>query len=265
MRPIRWTILLLIILGIACQDSKERVNKTDIIPKETLVPILVEIHLADALLQMSVVRRNYPGRDSISNYQDILKSHGYSKQMFDKTIEYYESDPDELNDLYEEVVSELTKLQSEIGPRNRQVIQDDLISDLWDKKTVWHLPDDGGTNRISFKIPVKEHGNYILTTTIRMHPDDESINPRVTAFFWYDDGTETGFRIFFQPSPIVKNGKIETHTLSLNLQNDSVTHIAGFLLDHDLQSGNWEKHVDVLSVKLQNIVLKHPFRSAGPE
>lgn len=265
MRSIRWFVLLVICLGMACQHPKERVKKTEIIPKENLVPVLAEIHLADALLQMSEVRQNYPGRDSISNYQDILKKHGYTKEMFDRTIEFYENDPDELNDLYEEVVSELTQLQSEINQRTRQITPDDLTSNLWNQKTVWHLPDDGRINRIGFKIPVTGPGKYLLFATIRMHPDDGSIEPRVTAFFWFDDGTETGFSIPFEPSPIPKNGKIITHTLSLNLKDDRATHISGFLLDHNPRSGNWEKHVDVLNAKIQHIQISTPFRNAGPE
>jgi hypothetical protein len=265
MRSIRWIGLFVIVLGMACQHANEKVKKTDIIPKENLVPILVEIHLADALLQMSVVRENYPGRDSISNYQDILKKYGYTKERFDRTIEFYENDPEELNDLYEEVVNELSQLQSGIIQRTRQVTPDELISDLWNQKTVWHLPDDGRINRIGFKIPVKEPGKYTLTATIRMHPDDGSIEPRVSAFFWFDDGTETGFRIPFEPSPISKDGKIRNHTLSLNLQDERVTHITGFLLDHNSRNGNWEKHADVLNIKIQYIELKKPFRNAGPE
>lgn len=265
MRSIRWVGIIVFLLVLACHHSQDRIKKTEIIPMEQLVPILVEIHLADALLQIPAVRQNYPGRDSISNYQDILKNNGYSKEIFDRTIEYYENDPDELNDLYEKVVSELTQLQSEVGQRSREVTPDDLISDLWNQKTVWHLPDDGQKNRIDFRIPVKGMGKYILTTTIRVHPDDGSIDPRVTAYFWFDDGTETGFRIPFNASPITKDGKIKTYNLSLSLEDERVTHIAGCLLDHEPQSGLWEKHADVLFVKIQNIQIKKPFRNTGPE
>lgn len=265
MRSIHWIGIVAISVSMACHHSGEKIKKTEIIPREHIVPILVEIHLADALLQMPIVRQNYPGRDSISNYQDILKKHGYSKEMFDRTIEHYENDPDELNDLYEEVVSELTQLQSEIGQRTREVIPDALISDLWNQKTVWHLPDDGRINRIGFKIPVKGPGKYFINATIRMHPDDGSINPRVTASFWFDDGTETGHRIPFETSQIAKDGKIKTHTLSLNLEDERATHITGFLLDHDFRSGQWEKHADILNVKIQHIQPRRPFRRTGPE
>ena len=127
---------------------------------------------------------------------------------------------------------------------------------IWNQKDNWRLPDGGTTNRIEFNIPVYEPGNYILTATIRMHLDDGSKNPRVTAYFWFNDGTESGFRIPFESIPIEKNSRIKVYTLSLNLEDTRVTHIRGFLLDHDPQPRHWENHVDILNVKLQLIPSK---------
>lgn len=258
MRSIHWIVLLFVLMGTACQHPEDKIKKSEIIPKADLVPILVEMHLTDGLQLISKIREKYPGRDSISNYKDVLRHHGFTKDIFDRTIEFYEDDPEKLDDLYEEVISELTRLQSEIRHSLREIVPEGMISALWSQKSVWHLPDDGRINRIEFKIPVTGPGKYILTTTIRMHQDDQSIEPRVTAFFWFDDGTETGFSIPFDSSPINKNGKIRIHTLSLNLEDRRVTHLSGFILDHNPQSGNWEKHADVLNVKVQHIRTKNP-------
>ena len=250
---VRFITLVCVFLLVACQTAEDKVKKSEVIPVDELVPILVEMHLADGLFQAVNMRVKYPGRDSISNYLDILKKYNVSKEIFDRTIEFYENDPDKLNDLYEEVISELTKFQSEVQQIGRQKLPDDQMVNIWNLKAIWHLPDDGMTNCIEFNIPVSEPGNYILSAIIRMHLDDGSNNPRVTAYFWFDDGTESGFRIPFESSPIEKNSRIRTHSLSLNLENTRVTHIRGFLLDHDPKSGHWEKHADILNVKLQVI------------
>jgi hypothetical protein len=258
MRSIHWIILLCVFVGTACKAPEDKIKKSEIIPREELIPILVEMHLTDGLQLIPGIRAKYPGRDSISNYQDVLMFHGFNKVSFDRTIKFYEDDPEKLDDLYEEVISELTKLQSEIQQSTREMVPEDMMTDLWSQKSVWHLPDDGRINPIEFKIPVPGPGKYMLNTTIRMHQDDQSIEPRVTAFFWFDDGSETGFRIPFDSSPINKNGKIGVHSLSLNLENNRVTHLSGFLLDHNPQIGNWEKHADVLNVKVQYIHTKTP-------
>lgn len=253
MRQVHWIILIFLIIGIACKSSDEKIKRMEIIPKADFVPIIVEMHLADGLLLTPKIRIGYPGRDSISNYKDILAKHNVTKEIFDRTIEFYEEEPDNLNDLYDEVISELSRLQSEIELSARQMVPDDMMSDLWNQKAVWHLPDDGRINRLAFKIPLTGLGKYMVNATIRMHYDDQSIDPRVTVFFWYDDGTELGQRIPFEPSVIKKNGRIVVHTLSQNLGDSMVTHISGFLLDHNPQNGNWEKHADVLNVKVQHI------------
>lgn len=253
MRSIHWIILIIIVIGNACRASDEKIKKTEVIPKADLVPILVEMHLADGLLLTSKIRREYPGKDSISNYKDVFKKHNVTKEIFDRTIEFYEDEADNLNDLYDEVISELTRLQSEVEQNAREIIPDDILFDLWNQKAVWNLPDDGRINRLAFEIPLTGLGKYVVTATIRMFQDDQSVDPKVTAFFWFDDGTEMGFRIPFETSIIKKNGKITVHTLIENLEDTRATHISGFLLDHTPQSGNWEKHADVLNVKVQHI------------
>jgi hypothetical protein len=236
---------------IACTPSEDKIRRADLIPVDKLVPIMVEMHLTDGLMQTTSIQMKYPGRDSISNYQDVFRKYGYSKEEFDKTIAYYKNDPDKLNDLYEEVIGELTRFQSEVQQIGRQKVEDDRMPDLWNQKAVWHLPDDGTTNRVEFNIPVSEPGKYILTATIRMHLDDGSINPRISAWFWFNDGTESGFRIPFKSSPIKKNSRIDVHSIALDLKDTRITHVRGYLLDHDPQRGHWEKHADILNVKLQ--------------
>jgi len=209
MKNIRFILYVCFIFITACRPSEDKIRKTDLIPVDNMVPILVEMHLADGLMETTSIRMRYPGRDSISNYQDVLRKHGYSKEVFDKTIAYYNNDPEKLNDLYEVVIEELTKFQSEVQQIGRQKVEDDRMPDLWNQKAVWHLPDDGRINRVPFNIPVSEPGKYILTATIRMHLDDGSINPRITAYFWFNDGTEAGYRIPFETSKIKKNSRIQ--------------------------------------------------------
>jgi hypothetical protein len=158
-----------------------------------------------------------------------------------------------LNDIYDDVISELTKFQSELQQSGRQKLPPDKMPDLWNQKVEWRLPDDGITDKIEFNIPVSEPGNYILTITSRIHLDDGSKNPRITAYFWFDNGTKEGFRIPFESVPLEKNSRMRVHTLSKTLEDSRVTHIRGFLLDHDPQSGHWEKHADIMNVKLHLI------------
>jgi hypothetical protein len=253
MRNIALIAILCILSVSSCRNSDEKIKKTDLIQAEDLVPILVEMHIADGLLESVSMQMKYPGRDSISNYKDILAKHNVSKEHFDQTIGYYKNHPDKLNDVYEEVISELTKFQSELQQSGRQKVTEEQMINIWDQKVVWHLPDDGITNKIDFSIRVSEPGTYILTVTVRLHMDDGSKNPRISAYFWYNDGSRGGFRIPFESVPLKKNSRIRVYTLSLDLEDSRVTHIRGSLLDHDPQSGHWEKHADIMNVKLQVI------------
>ena len=253
MRHISWIILFFIFSGVACLHQKSKIPKSEIIPEKDLIPILVEMHLADGLMNVSEIRYMYPGRDSISNYQDILQKYGYDKELFDRTIQYYADQTDDLDDLYENVISELTKLYSQIQRTSRQIPQEDKVTNLWNQKEVWHLPADGETNPVRFEIPVKGPGKYIITATIRMYEDDESRNPTVTAYFWFDDGSEYGHVDYFKSSPIEKDGKLTVHSISHELKDQRVTQLRGLMLDSSPQNGKWTKHADVLNIKIHYV------------
>lgn len=215
-----------------------------------MVPILVEIHLADGLLNMPRIMHIYPGRDSLSNYRDILKKYGYRMEQFNQTIHFYSNNPDELDNLYEEVLAELAKIETGVTKSRRVEETEEIETNLWNQKESWHLPEDGKRHAIDFSIPAKGPGKYIISATIRMFPDDKTRNPRVTAYFWYNDGTEPGKRILVTGTPIRKDGKPSVYSINMELKDPKVTHLRGWILDHSSRIGDWSKHVDVFGVKV---------------
>lgn len=52
--------------------------------------------------------------DSLGQYVSILESYGYSLKQLDNTIVYYSSDPETLDKIYEEVITQLTAKEMEI-------------------------------------------------------------------------------------------------------------------------------------------------------
>jgi len=84
----------------------------DVMSKEELVPVLVDIHLAQAVLNMSQL--NDSSRYNIRDYLDfIFKSHHITQRSYDTSMAFYTLHPELLNEIYEEVISELSKRQSE--------------------------------------------------------------------------------------------------------------------------------------------------------
>ena len=253
MRYISIVITLLFFLPLACSNPEERIKRSDIIPEEDLVPLLVDIHLSEGLLVLSKVNKKYPGRDSVSNYIDVINKHGFEKEDFDKTIHFYSNKPDELNEIYELVISELSKMEGRIVSPVRYTDEAarQMKRNYWNRKREWHLPQDGEKEQIGFKIPVYITGTYSLSARIKMYKDDESVNPSVFVYYWYDNGSRYGFRDLFPEIKIEKTGQDSIYKISKKVSDPKISHIKGSILYHKRKRGKWSKHVDVLDIKVE--------------
>ena len=87
--------LTLLFFTIACSHSKPKTNH-DLISKEKFIIVLKEMHL----------------ENNNSKNNSILKKHNISEEKFQKTIEYYSIEINEINKIYESVVDELIKEKS---------------------------------------------------------------------------------------------------------------------------------------------------------
>ena len=242
-KPLIW--LLLCIMLLSCSHTKKKY----LIPEKELIPLIVDMHIADG------IAFNYsPGRDrlkpdSAALYGWVLQKHNVTKMQFDSTMAYYTKHTDRLNRIYDKVIADLSKLESEI----KEVEKDEKIKKtitIWEDTIDYMLPDDGRTNRISFSVPVSRPGEYTITAQIKMFRDDESLAPRINAFFWYDNGTEEGYRDYFKSASIKKNEELNTYTISKQLRQQNVTHIKGYILNHSNQDTMFLKHAFITGLKV---------------
>ncbi len=242
---------LLILFLISFLFSCERgVKKEKLIPVNDLVDLLTEMYIADGLLAVPPIRAIYSYRDSTSNYIDIITRHGFSKSRMDNTIRYYfENKPDKLENIYDQVLTKLNEKQALLEKEAPPGL--DLASNLWTGKEQIEVPESGITDSAWFTIPVKDTGNYYLEFTTVIYADDQSLNPKVTVFFWRDDSTKTGYRIYWPETTLISDGKRHNYTITGRNSDTTITHINGLLLDCDPQKGRWVKHARVENINLR--------------
>jgi len=254
MRTIFFLGLVLIMIVVSCSDDPNKTRKKDTIPPDDLTQIIVDIHLTDNLMSNRSILSMFPGTDSISNYKNIFDSYGYSIEDFKNSIDYYADRPDDFELIYEQVLNQLSEIEGAIKNQNLSGGASDSPGNLWNDKMEWHLPADGPQNKIPFSIEIQEDGFYVIRVRIKMYQDDQSVDPVVSAWFWYDDGTEEGKTFPFPESKIPKSDAWKFHAMTLRVPDPKVTHIKGFLLNHARKEGFWNKHVDVdnISVRILN-------------
>lgn len=244
-------LLFLFIFAGCTPHDESRIKKKEVIPEKYFVPIIVDLHLANSMFSLSSLRRKFPGTDSISNYRDVIAAYGYTLDDFEKTLYYYEDHLDEFVQVYDKANKRLQEVEREVmGDENPLKYDYGEKNNLWTGSTEWHLPREGKRNKIPYKIPVDKKGVYTLTARIRLYRDDQSMNPAATLNFWYDDGSPDGKWIPVRKQNLIKDNQVHLYLLSGSREDDKITHIRGFLIDHENPDTGFVKHADIFDIRV---------------
>lgn len=94
-----------------------------ILSEEQLLPVLKEIHLAEALLTEIVDKQQ---KDSMSHYyyQHILQQHNISKEDFDQSMNAYFSNPQALDSLYQKIIQAISDEKKQQDAKLKDASQD---------------------------------------------------------------------------------------------------------------------------------------------
>jgi|SRR6056297_1819797 len=142
MKGIRYILWLLVVLVIvfACQDKKK------VIPRDELVPVLVDIHLLDGAIRHSKFRDDVKMPDSIDVYEYVLDNYGYTQEQYDSSMNYYSRNPRKFEQIYQEVLARLNRRETQVKEkqeekRNKDKEGKDSDRTELDQKTPGKAPD----------------------------------------------------------------------------------------------------------------------------
>ena len=111
-------IILMVILGFSCSNKK--IPKGILTDKE-ITPILVELHLAEAVYTqryaLEITRENY--QEDL--YLTILKKYKLDQKAFEASVLYYGKHPDKYKPIYDEILNRLNEM--EVKGRAKDSIQ----------------------------------------------------------------------------------------------------------------------------------------------
>ena len=108
----RLILIIISVLIVSC-DSKEISVPDDVIPKEKMVQVLADIHIAEATVNYKSVGDTV--KPNIENYySDVFKKHSITQDQYRKSYQFYLDNPSMMNKMYDEVINELSRRQSEV-------------------------------------------------------------------------------------------------------------------------------------------------------
>lgn len=109
-----WIVLFVLLYVISCgKKKKEFVVPDGIIKKEEMVKILADIHITEATINLRNVSATNTVSLNASLYKNVFVKHSIAKEEFEKSYTYYSGNTELFNDVYDNVITELTKMQAE--------------------------------------------------------------------------------------------------------------------------------------------------------
>jgi hypothetical protein len=237
------SISLVFLLLVSCIGS----GRKQIIPVKKFVNILVDLHLADAIASEKWYLKLTYQLDSASLYGSILNKYSVTKAQFDSTMVYYSQRPDDFQKIYNLVNTKLKRMEEETMAtlENLKKVGQEVI---WQDDRTLSFPPLAG-DRIEIDVPVNGAGLYTVSAMLKLYPDDSSLNPRMSIYFYSDDNTPEGKRLYFEEIMYTtRNGKSMTYSASKQLINLNFTHIRGFIVNYSNTDSLFRRNMVVSAI-----------------
>jgi len=109
MKYVGYFLMGLILFFFGCSNNNP-VPK-DIIPEDSLIRIIVDMHLADAILIEPSVQQKQMVINKSKFYNAVLNKHAVTKDKFQESLNYYSDNLEKFDSIYERVIEELTVIQ----------------------------------------------------------------------------------------------------------------------------------------------------------
>lgn len=254
-KRISFIIIVISLLIASCQSRRSRISGSNLIPENKLVPILTDLYLTDGLIGIPRIVMKYSPLDSISTYNYIIEKHGYTKEAFDRTLKYYFiKNPKKLIKIYDKVLGTLSEMES----RNQKEVEKTRAhpGSVWPGADFYFFPDPAGSDTSHFDINLTRPGVYTLTASVTLFPDDQSLNPGLTAFTCHPDSILTGKRAYMRSIGYIKDGHPHKYSFPFKVPVKTTLHVRGRLFNYDNNPDYWGKHAIIRNISVMYSVVE---------
>ena len=247
-KTLRFFLLLsgMIFFLTACDSRPENVMSQD-----EMVDFLTDLHKLDGALSVNYYNSAPDSRENVYYYNALFKKYGISKADFDSSLVWYVSNPKKFNNIYTQVVDNLT--QFEVDVKNRKFHPIDSVAlrhmkkDIWSNRTAYTLTKDSLRSRLAFKIQSRDlqwRDAYVLSFRQRIAPLDSGLNKNIVMRIFYADGKKDSIY-----AKAVNDSILRKYSLRLVARHQSrIDSITGHLSGSSKNKGKLSITVD--SIKL---------------
>jgi len=118
MKNILGWLCLLLSLGSCYRSAPDpSFNMTLVIPADSMVTLLTDLHTADGIVSTLKDKKKPVEQLSTEYFEAILKKHAIGRDVFEESMRYYAFHAEKLNEIYEQVIINLSKQESWFQPQ----------------------------------------------------------------------------------------------------------------------------------------------------
>ena len=110
----RYFLIISAILFLGCIHKKEKNANFNIIPKQEMIQILVDVELAESAIVIEQSRNKNIDIFSTYYYDSVFKKYKISRKQFEENLKYYAKKDDDFNEIFTQVINILSRKQSEV-------------------------------------------------------------------------------------------------------------------------------------------------------
>jgi DNA-binding transcriptional ArsR family regulator len=249
-RIIKGLGMVVVVITISLMSLSCKPRNKYIMNEKKLTTLLVDLHLAEAIgMQTQRGILNEYTIDSASLYTSVFNKHGVTRAMLDSTMYYYSLKPERLQKVINNVIAELKHREEDIELKMKE--EDSISSEvIWKSDSVYVFP-QRGSDRIEIDVPLKGTGIYTVTASVKLLPDDMSLDPRMTLYFYKFDGTPVGKRMHFPGVRYLsRNGEPRVYRAVKELDSLDYTHIRGTIANYSNEDTLFRRNMVVSEIKV---------------
>jgi len=245
-----WLLFFFVIITFISCGQKEGEKY---IPRKDLIPLLIDMHIADALAVNRTINNQFKSLDSSMVYSSVLNKHGYSKNELIKTMEYYTTKPEKLAKIYDVVFSELSR-KSEKLKATRDKYSFSNSDNVWKATTSrYRITGRDAMYPKAFEFPIDSLGTYYINVLIKMTDEDSSINARINAYFFSPANDVPEKRLYFKETSIPKSKFPREYTLVKKCNDSSLTHMRIIIPEYENEDSTFYKRAEISNLRVRKL------------
>lgn len=246
----RWLLSILACIIILSCNNK---GATKLIPRKDLVPLLVDLHITDAIALSSTIADQFGKLDSTLLYSTVMDRYGYTKDELFYTLNYYTDKPEKLMEIYDEVFAELSAKSEEAKAEYNKYSSQNTRHVWRPKNNRFNIEGDTAKYPVFEDISIDSLGTYIINLSIKLNKQDESVNPVLVAYYYNPENDIPGNREYFEKIQLHKSKYARELMLVKELTDPELTRLRIIPVVCDNEDSTFYKSLDMYSLRLSRL------------